>query len=267
MLQKLAHFFESDKGKRVKNMIIGLGASVVLMGALFKLQHWPGAGGMLIVGMTVEAIIFALQGILPPHADYYWEKIYPNLNVSPEHDNSFVEHEAAKGVTEQLDDVLAKSQVDHTVVSRLGENLNKLGDSISKMSDISDAAAATNEYSEKAKEASRTLDEMKQAYSSAAAAVAQLGATGSDAQEYQSQIQMVTKHLSSLNSMYELELQDTNNHLKVLNQFYGTLSQSVGNLQESVEDSMKYKEEISTLARNLESLNHVYGNMLSAMKA
>jgi len=77
-MKKLAHFFEQESGKRVKNIIIGLGASVVLMGALFKLQHWPYAGTMLIIGMCTEAFIFALLGLLPPHADYYWEKYILN---------------------------------------------------------------------------------------------------------------------------------------------------------------------------------------------
>lgn len=267
MLQKIGHFFGSDKGKRVKNMIIGLGASVVLVGALFKIQHWPGAGPMLVIGMFTEAFIFALQGILPPHEDYYWQKLYPKLDISPEHDPDFVEHEASKGVTEQLDDMLSKSQVEPQIIERLGQNLNKLGDSISKMSDLTDATAATNEYSENAKEASKALGEMKQAYTEATAAVSQLSASGSDAKEYQNQIQMVTKHLASLNAIYELELQDTNNHLKALNQLYGTLSRAVDNMQESVDDTMKYKQEMANLARNLESLNSVYGNVLSAMKS
>jgi len=67
-------FFETKRGKYVKNLIIGLGASVVLMGALFKIQHWPGAGVMLTVGMCTEAFIFALLGLLPPHKVYYWER-------------------------------------------------------------------------------------------------------------------------------------------------------------------------------------------------
>src|SRR6185436_10238026 len=103
-MRKLAIFFESEKGKRVKNLIIGLGAAVVMMGALFKLESWPGASAMLICGLSVEAFIFALQGILPPHKDYYWEKIYPDLNISPEVEGE--SESAYKGtITEQLDEM------------------------------------------------------------------------------------------------------------------------------------------------------------------
>ena len=70
----MSAFFESDRFKRIKNLIIGVGASVVLIGALFKIMHWEGADFMLMVGMLTEAVLFLMLGILPPHKDYYWEK-------------------------------------------------------------------------------------------------------------------------------------------------------------------------------------------------
>src|SRR6478736_4472780 len=82
-MNSIALFFETKQGKYLKNLIIGLGASVVLLGALFKIQHWPGGGVMLTVGMSVEAFIFAMLGLLPPHADYYWERFYPDITENP----------------------------------------------------------------------------------------------------------------------------------------------------------------------------------------
>ena len=76
-MNRIVLFFETERGKRLKNLIIGVGASVVLLGALFKLQHWEFASELLIIGMCTEAFIFALLGILPPHKDYYWELIVP----------------------------------------------------------------------------------------------------------------------------------------------------------------------------------------------
>ena len=74
-MNKLTEFFEQERGKRIKNLIIGVGASVVLIGALAKLEHWAFASTALIVGMSTEAFIFCLLGVLPPHKDYYWEKL------------------------------------------------------------------------------------------------------------------------------------------------------------------------------------------------
>jgi gliding motility-associated protein GldL len=75
-----------------------------------------------------------------------------------------------------------------------------------------------------------------------------------------------SKNLSSLNTVYELELQDTNNHLKAMNAFYTNLSKASQAMEGSVTDAQKTQEQISLLARNLGSLNQVYGNMLSAMQ-
>ena len=272
-MNKLAHFFESDRGKRIKNLIIGLGASVVLMGALFKLMHWPFASEMLIAGMVTEAFIFALLGVLPPHKDYYWEKIYPEIDIAPDEEDLKAAHKKAlhggsgsSGITAQLDRALDEGKVEPELVKRLGENLKKLGENIEKMNQLGDAGAATKDYSDKAREAAAALGSMKTAYQGAAEAMGKLQAAQSDTVKYHEQVQLVSKNLAQLNAIYELELQDTNNHLKAMNKFYGSLSTAMTNLDESVEDTKKYRTEMSGLAKNLSTLNNVYGNMLSAMQ-
>jgi gliding motility-associated protein GldL len=272
-MNKLAHFFESDRGKRIKNLIIGLGASVVLMGALFKLMHWPFASEMLIAGMVTEAFIFALLGVLPPHKDYYWEKIYPEIDIAPDEEELKSAHKKAlhggagsSGITAQLDKALDEGKVEPELVKRLGENLKRLGENIEKMNQLGDAGAATKHYSDNANEAAKALAAMKTSYQGAAEAMNKLQAAQSDTVKYHEQVQLVSKNLAQLNAIYELELQDTNNHLKAMNKFYGSLSSAMDNLNESVEDTKKYRHEMSGLAKNLSTLNNVYGNMLSAMQ-
>lgn len=235
-MKGFVHFFETEKGKRLKNLIVGLGASVVLMGALFKLMSWPGAGGMLTAGLTVEALIFALFGILPPHKDYYWEKIYPELDVSPadEENAKKARTGAKKSVTEELDSVLEKSKLESSLIQRLGTNLEKFSGNIEKMTDVANIANSTNEYTAKTKEASAALDQMKTAYGNATNAVNGLASTTTEFKGYQEQIQAVSKNLAALNSLYENELNGVTGNLKSLN-------------------------------KNLGNLNTVYGNMLSAM--
>jgi gliding motility-associated protein GldL len=267
----MSAFFESDRFKRIKNLIIGIGASVVLVGALFKILHWPGADQMLMVGMLTEAFLFLMLGILPPHKDYYWEKIYPDLDIAPEVEEAksgkkvHKMTEPKESVTRQLDKMLEDSKVEPVMIERLGENLKKLGENIEKLSDVQDAAVNTNEYSTKIKDASMAVAEMRDAYSNAARAMEQITASSVDTSKYHEQVQMVTKNLSQLNAIYELELQDTNNHLKAMNKFYGSLNSAMDNLQESLTDTSKYREEIAQLSNNLAALNRVYGNMLSAM--
>jgi len=266
----MSAFFETDRFKRIKNLIIGIGASVVLVGALFKILHWPGADQMLMVGMLTEAFLFLMLGILPPHADYYWEKIYPDLDVAPEVEEAksgkkVHKMEPKESVTKQLDKMLEESKVEPVMIERLGDNLKKLGENIEKLSTVQDAALNTNEYSSKIKDASVAVAEMRDAYANAARAMEQITASSVDTGKYHEQVQMVTKNLSQLNAIYELELQDTNNHLKAMNKFYGSLNSAMDNLQESLTDTNKYREEIAQLSNNLAALNRVYGNMLSAM--
>ena len=266
-MRKLVIFFESETGKRVKNMIIGLGAAIVMMGALFKLESWPGASIMLVIGLSVEAFIFALQGILPPHKDYYWEKIYPDLEISPDVEGEGEREGLRSGhsITEQLDEMLESANVESRLIERLGENLGKLGDNVEKLAELGDVTLATNEYSSKAREATRALEQMKDAYTGATESIRVLAGSTSDAQDFHTQMQLVTKNLSSLNSIYEVELQDASTHLTAINKFYGTLASASETLGSSVNDAKVYKEQIGVLAKNLSALNTVYGNMLSAM--
>lgn len=266
-MRNLAIFFESEKGKRLKNLIIGVGAAVVMMGALFKLESWPGASIMLICGLSVEAFIFFLQGILPPHSDYYWEKVYPDLNIAPDHNDVEASHSAGphKSVTEELDTMLAKANVESKLIERLGTNLGKLGTSIEKMAELGDVTAATSQYSAKTKEATAALATMKDAYVGATESIKALGGASGDAKNFHTQMQLVTKNLASLNSIYEVELQDASKHISAINKFYGTLASTTDNLQASVADAKAYKEQMNKLANNLASLNAVYGGMLSAM--
>jgi gliding motility-associated protein GldL len=156
-MNRIVAFFETERGKRLKNLIIGLGASIVLLGALFKLEHWEGADTMLIFGMCTEAFIFALLGILPPHKDYYWEKIYPELNVAPDEEElQMIKETSSHGsITHQLDEMMAEAKMEPELIKRLGDNLKRLGDNIGQLRDLTDASMATNEYSDKAKQGSR----------------------------------------------------------------------------------------------------------------
>lgn len=235
-MKGLALFFESDKGLYIKNLIIGVGASVVIIGALFKLMSWPGAGTLLIIGLGTEAFIFALQGVLPPHPNYHWEKFYPGITVHPHLEELGGDGKPFKkqSVSEQLDEMLENANLETQIIERLGTNLGKLGTNVEKMTELGDASVATTEYAEKTKEAIAALSEMKSAYASATSSVNSLSASTEQFQAYQAEISAASQNLASLNSLYENELNSTTSNLQALNQ-------------------------------NLAGLNQVYGNMLSAM--
>lgn len=250
-------------------IITGLGASVVILGALFKIQHYPGAGLMLIVGLGTEAALFIMFAFAPKDpADAHladWAKVYPQMSTGYD-DYDDDDTPTADNATKALSDMLADANVNQNTINALGQGLNSLTDNVGKMSDLSNAAAATDDYAKNATEASKQLAAVGTAYKTTAEAMSGMASAASDAKEYHSQVQSITKNLGSLNAVYEMELADANNHLKAMNKFYGNLSSAMENMSEASKDTDTFKKQLATLSGNLTQLNTVYGNMLSAMK-
>lgn len=191
-------FLKSKGFKYFKNLIIGLGAAAVMMGALGKINSEPWGGTMITIGLVTEAILFAFLGIIGPEKDYYWEKLYPGLdnykaNLSPL-------SAGAAGSTEAFKPLDGES-VD-----------NKLGG---------------------------MLDEL----------------------------QSMSKSLGALKSLQEVDFSETSEQLKSMHNFYSRMNEAMSTLNDTVEDTKLYKEQMVSLNRNLTSLNSVYGNVLSAFNA
>ena len=160
----------SKKWKQFMAKLYGWGASVVIIGALFKIQHYPGAGPMLVLGLSTEAFIFFFSAFEPPHEDPDWSLVYPQLRTG-ETEDSFDDVEEigdGKGVTQQLDQMLADAKVGPELIENLGDGLRSLKDQAEKISDISDAQVATGEYVESIKTASERVDSLSQTYRYAA---------------------------------------------------------------------------------------------------
>jgi len=273
-------FFETKQGKYLKNLIIGVGAGVVLLGALFKLQHWPGAGMMLTIGMCTEAFIFCLLGLLPPHKDYYWERYYPNLDENPHVEAykkgiKFTPPTNALGAgagtggsssTAQMDKMLEEANLNPANLKRLSENFQRFGQTVEQMKDITDVTAATGTYSQSAREAADALGKMKDTFIGATGTLQSFNNAADSTAQFHDQVQVLSRNLGSLNQIYEVELQDANNHLKAMNKFYSNLVNASDAMASSATDAVEAKEQIATLSKNLTQLNSIYGNMLSAMQ-
>jgi len=250
--------------------VYGIGAAVVIVGALFKIQHYEGAGIMLGVGLTTEAIIFFLSAFEPKHSEPDWSKVYPELaddyeGPAPGGRRS-ISGGKSESPTQKLDKELEKAKIGPELIESLGKGMRNMAESASKMSNLADAAVATNDYANNVKEASKSLVEMNKSYASTVTAMSEMSSASKDAKEYHSMVQDVTKNLSALNAVYEMELQDSNNHLKAMNKFYSNVSQAMENVAEAGKGTEKFKNELEKLTSNLTSLNTVYGNMLSAMR-
>ncbi len=251
------NFFYSS----VMPKIYGIGAAVVILGAMFKILDWQGANLMIGVGLTTEAIIFFLSAFEPRQEEMDWSKIYPELA-----DGAPAKKSKGDDVSAKLDDMLSKAKIGPELIESLGKGMSNLATSAQKMGNLADAAVATNEYATNVKSAAKTLADMNVSYSKTAAALTEMSSASQDAKAYHSQIQTVTKNLSALNAVYEMELQDANSHVKTLNKFYSSMSTAMAGITEAGKETEAFKNELAKLNQNVSSLNKIYGGMLSAMK-
>jgi gliding motility-associated protein GldL len=255
---------------KVMPKIYGLGAAVVILGAMFKIMHWPGAGAMLVAGLTTEAIIFIFSAFEPKHPEPDWTKVYPELSEDYVGESVATTRKAVNGndgVAQKLDHMLQSSNVGPELIDSLGKGMKKLSESVGQMAQLGNASIATNEYTKNVQSASKALADMNKSYGTTISAMADMANASKDTKAYHSQVQSVTKNLGALNAVYEMELQDASQHLKAMNKFYSNVTSAMGNMTQASKDTQEFKEELGKLRSNLASLNKVYGSMLTAMKS
>ena len=210
----LGNITEAKWYKSMMPKLYGWGAALVILGALFKIEHLPYASTMLILGLTTEAVIFFFSAFEKTSEEYQWEKVYPELGSGQMVDP------ANMTPAQQLDSALEKAKIENELIDSLNEGLRAFGESAAKLNETISASAGISDYT--------------------------------------SQIEEGVKNMNALNSLYELQLQASNQQMEATNVF-------LQNLQASVEDSKKFQEQVAQLAVNLEQMNKVYGNMLTAM--
>lgn len=202
--------FESKGFKKVMAYIYGWGASVVIIGALFKIMHWKGADFMLIAGLGTEALIFFISVFEPLHAEYDWSLVYPELaGIEPTEKKA----KSQGTISQQLDKMLAEAKVGPELIGSLGNGLKSLSDNVKDMSTLSNATMATNEYTSNINKASKAIEsigtassEISNSMSSFAGGLStmvnNLSATANDSAEFKENIGKLNKNLGNLNSVY-----------------------------------------------------------------
>jgi gliding motility-associated protein GldL len=248
----------SKSTEKLVNIIVCIGAAVVIFGAWQKITHQRLADFFLTAGLLTEALIFTVYAFLPPPGG--------EMRMLAEALPKLAGAGSTNPSLQQMDKMMQEADITPASLSRLSEGFKKFGTTVEKISDVSGALAATTDYTNKTKEAVVALDNMKNAYQGATTTISHFNNAAESTKQFHGQVQVLTKNLSSLNALYELELQDSNNHLKAMNNFYSNLAQASEAMNGSVADAKKTQEQVALLAKNLGNLNHVYGNMLSAMQ-
>jgi gliding motility-associated protein GldL len=303
----LTDVVQSSGWKNFMAKLYGFGATVVIIGALFKINHWPGGSLIITLGLVTEAIIFFFSAFEPLHEELDWTLVYPELAglSDPDEIENFKERkileEGGRSV-DRIEDVMGQTGIDSDALSKLGEGFTRLNKTAQGLADISKATLASEEFVKNLQGAATsvggltetyaaTTDSIKEsttnltsAYFEAATKITQKGDEIANSyeliassiqeeqknitlgsKEHEAQIEKLNKSLSELNTVYESQIRDTQNHMKGSAELYMGLQSMIKNLKDSVEETSKYKEEMAKLKESITSLNSIYGNMLSTM--
>ncbi len=222
--------FDFTHTRRYRNFmakVYGLGASVVLVGALFKIIHMPGANEMLTVGLLTEAVIFFFSAFEPPHVEPDWSLVYPELAgmYNDEADDAMLEKR--KTPTERLDEMFEKGNINDEVIGRLGEGLNKLSETANQIGQANEAVVATQQFADSLKGASETANKLNE---------------------------VMAQDLTAATSYSESVAKVAENANELIKTF-----------DESNSATVEFASQVQELNKRMRNLNKVYGNMLSAM--
>ena len=234
------------KGYKVfMGYVYGWGATVVMVGALFKIQHYPGASVMLIVGLMTEAVIFFLSAFEPPHEQVDWSLVYPELaGIDKDMDSINVEDKKAavkskKSALEKFDAMIENAEITPELFEKLGHGLKNLNTTTEKLKDVSDATAATNNYVANFEMASEKVNSFAEAYGASA--------------------QKLNVQAEKLASAYERSAMSVGNSGDELSATYTKLIASMNKeLETSAGSGKSYNEQLNIMNKNLMALNSVY---------
>ncbi len=296
----LYKFVRSKGYKNFMTKLYGWGASLVILGALFKIQHYPGAGVMLMLGMCTEAIIFFFSAFEPLHIEYNWALVYPELALgeeeeAPKGDKKGDKKKLVGTPTQQLDQMLTEAKIGPELIESLADGMRNLSDNAHKLAGAADATAATDGYVNNLKKASESVRNLTLQYDKtsksldtdsnisaaylenvqkAANAVGNLAniyeqttnALKSDTGSYNEQLNKLNQNLTSINTIYESQMKNTEAMAKANKSVLDSMNNFADTLNASLSNVEVYKKEVDQLTKNVSRLNDVYGKMVAAMQ-
>lgn len=296
----LSKFVRSKGYKNFMTKLYGWGASIVILGALFKIQHYPGAGLMLMLGMGTEAIIFFFSAFEPLHVTYNWALVYPELAVGDDEEVEIPKKSDKKKAiagttpTQQLDQMLTEAKIGPELIESLASGMRNLSENARKLSGAADATAATDGYVNNLKKAAESVRNLTVQYDKtsksldtdsnisaaylenvqkAANAVGNLAkiyedttkALKTDTGSYNDQLNKLNQNLTSINTMYEMQMKSTEAMSKASKNIEDSMNNFAANLNASLANTEMYKKEVDQLTKNVAKLSNVYGKMVAAM--
>ena len=219
----------SPKTNKIINVVISLGAAIVILGALAKLINLPGADWLLIAGLTTEAGIFVIYAFLPP----------PDMGTPSA---------GAAGATDAVVASMEAAKLDEAAFKKLSASFEKLNDTAMYLGDLSEMAKSSKDFTANTKDAAIALGTVKDSVANVANNLGSFASASDGVKNLNDQFVTMTKTMEAMNN------------------YYGKLSEASNAMSSSAADAVRAKEQIAILADNLTKLNQIYGNMLNAMQ-
>ena len=270
---QMQRLMQSRGFKGAMTKLYGFGASVVVLGALFKLEHWAGADYMLTAGLVTEAVIFFFYAFENQEEEHP-PLVYPNVIIDAEDEmeeiiprrvnSKLIDDGNGSLALAKFDEMLMNGDITPDLLLRFGDGLRKLGDTAEHMNTMGDVFAASTKYMKTIESADESLEKLAKAYESSILRVtsktvfkyqsiaSSLTAIEDESKRYQSELETLNKNLSTLNSIYRVQVQGAEEYLK--------------DMAESAAETKKYKEQMKELNNSISTLNKNYKNMIGMMK-
>jgi len=260
----IGEILKSKRWKVLMGYVYGWGASLVLIGALFKLQHWNHSGIMLTIGLMTEAFIFFLSAFEPPLEQPDWAKVYPEL----QDDYELLEEgdeDVPKSIKSSFDSLLESTNISPELLAKVGKSLVDLSNTASGISDISTATLATDLYVRNLNSASESMITFSEVNAQASSTIH--NSIGELAETYSSTAHKISETGENmLSKLHDSSVKFT----KQIDESGGKLVESYQKLSGSMDkglkdvelNSSKYGENLQALNKNIESLNVTYEKQL-----
>ncbi|HRY33224.1 MAG TPA: gliding motility protein GldL [Bacteroidales bacterium] len=271
----------SKKFKNFMSKLYGWGAAVVILGALFKINHYPGANLMLIIGLGTEATIFFFSAFEPPYVEPDWSLVYPEL-AGMYHGQETEMPIKNKDLTKELDKMLADAKIGPELIHSLSKGLHNLSENTSKLGEVTNAAVATEDYVKNVKAATSTVGDLTQAYKKQSDVLSQENQVS---EEYFKSLKSASSSAANLASAYASASETIKSDLNSTKDLVGNMSNAAASakiLQESYVKSAEilaksaaaldfssieggaYMQQLQKISGNLSALNSVYELQLKA---
>ena len=233
---------------------------------------------MLIAGMGTETIIFFLSAFEPPHKEWDWSLVYPELAGMVEDNPLELDEngnpvESKDPLSAKLDKMLEDANITPELMDRLGQGMQNLAESANAMNKMANVTTATDKFVSNmdnvAGQAGKLLESMQgapEAISTLSAIYRETAESLSGEVSYVEEMKKMSASLSSINAMYEMQINNASAQMTLNKEFEEKMSTMLTNFSNSAEGITKYKEQVDALTRKVSELNNVYGNMLAAMQ-